>query len=46
MGKTIKESIGEVDKCIKHIKYYVDHTFEFIEDEPIKTTFPEVYVTH
>lgn len=33
MGKTIKESESEVDKCIKLIRYYVDNIDKYISDE-------------
>lgn len=35
MGKTIKESESEIDKCIKLIRYYIDNIDKYITDESI-----------
>lgn len=37
MGKVIKESIGEVEKCAKTIVYYADHGDSFMADEVLNT---------
>ena len=44
MGKPIKESIAEVDKTMTLIDYYSENTLRFIENEVIKTKYPEAYV--
>ncbi len=36
MGKAIKESMAEVEKCAKVCRYYADHAEEFLADEPLK----------
>ena len=37
MGKTMKESIGEVEKCAKTMIYYADHGNSFLADEVLNT---------
>ena len=37
MGKVIKESVGEVEKCAKTIVYYADHGDSFMADEVLNT---------
>lgn len=36
MGKTLLESISEVEKCIKGINYYVEHGEEFLSDQKVE----------
>ena len=42
MGKPLKESIGEVDKCIAIIDYYNKHSIKFLEPE-ILSDIPDKY---
>ncbi|MYB30201.1 MAG: NAD-dependent succinate-semialdehyde dehydrogenase [Cenarchaeum sp. SB0663_bin_5] len=37
MGKTMKESVGEVEKCAKTMIYYADHGDSFLADEVLNT---------
>lgn len=37
MGKAIKESLGEVEKCAKTMIYYADHGSSFMADEVLNT---------
>ena len=37
MGKTIKESLGEVEKCARTLMYYADHGNSFLADEVLNT---------
>ncbi len=44
MGKPLKESIAEVEKCATVCKYYEENAAEFLKNEPIKTEGQESYV--
>jgi succinate-semialdehyde dehydrogenase/glutarate-semialdehyde dehydrogenase len=44
MGKTITESVAEVEKCAKVCSYYADHAREFLSDEPLDTPHGEAYI--
>jgi acyl-CoA reductase-like NAD-dependent aldehyde dehydrogenase len=45
MGKTIKESVGEVEKSMTMIDYYVKNTLEFAANEKIPPSrFSEVII--
>ena len=46
MGKTIRESMGEVDKCIGLIDYYNKHSVEFLKDDKLDTRYKEGYVVN
>lgn len=46
VGKVLQDGLGEVDKCIKYVNYYIENTFSFIEDEELKSSYPEAYATH
>jgi succinate-semialdehyde dehydrogenase / glutarate-semialdehyde dehydrogenase len=35
MGKPIVQSEAEIDKCILHLKYYVENSERFLADEPL-----------
>jgi len=39
MGKPIKQSYAEIDKCIAHIDYYLKNTEHFLEEEKFNTKF-------
>jgi hypothetical protein len=36
MGKPKSAALGEIDKSITHIRYYIDHAVEFTQEEGIK----------
>jgi succinate-semialdehyde dehydrogenase/glutarate-semialdehyde dehydrogenase len=44
MGKPIKQSVGEIDKCILLIRYYCDHAESILEDMIVPTEAKESYV--
>jgi succinate-semialdehyde dehydrogenase/glutarate-semialdehyde dehydrogenase len=44
MGKTIVESVAEVEKCAKVCKYYADKAEVFLQDEPLETPHGEAYI--
>jgi succinate-semialdehyde dehydrogenase/glutarate-semialdehyde dehydrogenase len=44
MGKPLKESIAEVEKCASVCKYYAENAEEFLKDDVIKTEGSESYV--
>lgn len=44
MGKPIKESIGEVDKSIGMIDYYIKNAENFLKEEVIPTKYPKTTV--
>lgn len=46
MGKTLKESAGEVEKAIKMIEYYQNNAVEFLQDENLPSKFLESYVVN
>jgi succinate-semialdehyde dehydrogenase/glutarate-semialdehyde dehydrogenase len=46
MGKTIKESAGEVEKSIKMIEYYQNNAIEFMKEENLPSKFLESYVVN
>jgi succinate-semialdehyde dehydrogenase/glutarate-semialdehyde dehydrogenase len=35
MGKPIGQSVGEVLKCAKNMRFYADHAEKFLQDEPL-----------
>lgn len=37
MGKTMKESVGELEKCARTMIYYADHGNNFLADEVLNT---------
>lgn len=45
MGKTIKEAIGEVEKCARAITYYADHGSSFLADEILNTDARKSFLT-
>ena len=40
MGKPIKQAEGEIDKCIAHLKYYIENTERFVADEELEILNP------
>ena len=40
MGKPIVQAEAEIDKCIKHLDYYVKNSERFLEDEQLKLALP------
>lgn len=48
MGKPIVQAEAEVDKCIKHLEYYVSVSEKFLADEELKLGVPgmEGLITH
>jgi len=35
MGKPISQSVGEVLKCAKNMRFYADNAENFLADEPL-----------
>ena len=45
MGKTIKESIGEIEKCAWVLEFYADHGDSFLSDEVLNTDARKSFLT-
>lgn len=45
MGKTMKESVGEIEKCAKTMIYYADHGDSFLSDEVLSTDARKSFLT-
>jgi len=45
MGKPLRESLGEIEKCAGLCEYYAEHAPKFLETEHIKTEALKSYVT-
>jgi len=46
MGKTLKQSISEIEKCAKICRYYADNIQDLLADEIIKTEAKKSYITY
>jgi succinate-semialdehyde dehydrogenase/glutarate-semialdehyde dehydrogenase len=46
MGKPIKQSISEIEKCAWVCDYYADNAESFLQDETIKTDASKSFVTY
>lgn len=46
MGKSLKESIAEVEKCAWACEYYAEHAASFLADEPVETDASRSYVRY
>lgn len=46
MGKTLKESIAEVEKCATVCEYYAQNTASFLKDELVKTDAKKSYISY
>ena len=45
MGKTLKESIGEIEKCAWVLEFYADHGDSFLSDEVLNTDARKSFLT-
>ncbi|MGI9566005.1 MAG: NAD-dependent succinate-semialdehyde dehydrogenase [Nitrosopumilus sp.] len=45
MGKTIKESTGEIEKCAWVLEFYADHGDSFLSDEVLNTDARKSFLT-
>ncbi len=45
MGKPLKESIGEVEKCAWALEFYADHGDSFLSDEVLNTDARKSFIT-
>jgi len=46
MGKPIVESRQEIEKCIWVLRFFAEHSEEFLKSESIKTEYEESYIQH
>jgi succinate-semialdehyde dehydrogenase/glutarate-semialdehyde dehydrogenase len=44
MGKVVKESIAEIEKCALGCDYFADNAAQFLQDEIIKTNYENSFV--
>ena len=44
MGKPIKESVAEIEKCAKVCQYYAEKAEEFLADSPLETPSGKAYI--
>ena len=45
MGKAIKESVGEVEKCAWALEFYADHADSFLHEEVLNTDARKSFLT-
>src|SRR5690606_29610003 len=45
MGKPIRQSIAEIEKCARACDYYAEHAEDFVRDEIIPTEFRKSFVS-
>lgn len=46
MGKPLKESISEIEKCALVCEYYANHTEDFLKDKIVETDASKSYVSY
>jgi succinate-semialdehyde dehydrogenase/glutarate-semialdehyde dehydrogenase len=46
MGKVLKESVAEIEKCALGCNFYAEHAQEFLQDEIINTSYKKSFVTY
>ncbi|QTI68931.1 NAD-dependent succinate-semialdehyde dehydrogenase [Gordonia polyisoprenivorans] len=46
MGKPLRESAAEVEKCAMGLEYYAEHAPEFLADEPYETSADRSWVSY
>ena len=46
MGKTLRESVAEVEKCAGACMFYADHATAFLADQTIKTDAQSSFITY
>ncbi len=46
MGKAIKESLAEIEKCAWVCDYYAEHGKEFLQDTPVKSDAHESFIAY
>ena len=46
MGKPLKESLAEVEKCASAARYYAQHAEAFLADQVVKTEYRKSYATY
>ncbi|AFA75468.1 aldehyde dehydrogenase-like protein [Gordonia polyisoprenivorans VH2] len=46
MGKPLRESAAEVEKCALGLEYYAEHAPEFLADEPYETSADRSWVSY
>lgn len=46
MGKPLKESLAEVEKCASAAAYYAENSAAFLADRPVHTQYRKSYVTY
>jgi succinate-semialdehyde dehydrogenase/glutarate-semialdehyde dehydrogenase len=44
MGKLLRDSVAEIEKCVTGCRYYVENAERFLEDEPAQTSARRSYV--
>jgi succinate-semialdehyde dehydrogenase / glutarate-semialdehyde dehydrogenase len=46
MGKVMRETVGEIEKCALVCSFYADNAESFLKNEPIKTEASESYISY